>query len=271
MPNHSLLQTQKAAPHSSILNNTIMKNLQPKYENRLVAFIDILGFSNLIQISENEPGRVPWLINILNAIKSNEGIKERFGEDLDVRMEFTAFSDCFVLSSRIPEDPVNTALYQIALICFLLLRSGLFARGAIVEGHLFHRNNIVFGPGMLDAYTKEQKEAIYPRVIVSSNIIKRYYREIKVPEVKKIVNKWSSTLLRSDNDNNWYIDTIFSVPFSLKNANEKEDIQLIKTNVEKQIEENKNNTDILNKYVWFKGYFNNIAEEHPEFCIQKIE
>jgi len=124
---------------------------------------------------------------------------------------------------------------------------------------------------MLDACTKEQKEAIYPRVIVSSNLIKRYYREIKVPEVNMIVNKWSSTLLRTDNDSNWYLDTIFSVPFSLKNADEKEHIQLIKTHVKKQIEENKNNIDIFNKYVWFKEYFNNIAEEHPEFYIQKIE
>ena len=254
-----------------IFNNTKMKSNQPKYENRLVAFIDILGFSKLILRSEIETDRVPWLINILNAIKSNEGIKERFGEDLDVRMEFTAFSDCFVLSSKIPEDPVNTALYQIALICSLLLRAGLFARGAIVEGHLFHRNNIVFGPGLLDAYSKEQKEAIYPRIIVSSSLIERYYREIKVPEVNKIVNKWSSTLLRKDNDNNCYLDTIFSVPFSLKNADEKEHIELTKIHLEKQIEENKNNSDILKKYVWFKEYFNNIAEEHPEYCIEKFE
>lgn len=247
-----------------------MKNNQAKYENRLVAYIDILGFSKLIAMSETEPDRVPWMINILNAIKSNEGIKNKFGEDLDIRMEFTAFSDCFVLSSRILEDPVNTALYQITLICSLLLRAGLFARGAIVEGHLFHRGNIVFGPGLLDAYSKEQKEAIYPRIIVSSNLIERYYREIKVPEVNKIVNKWSSTLLRTDNDNNCYLDTIFSVPFSLKNADEKEHIELTKIHVEKQIEENKNNSDILKKYAWFKEYFNNIVEGHPEYYIEKI-
>ena len=111
------------------------------YENRLVAFIDILGFSKLIERSEQEPGLVPWMIQILNAIKSNEGIKEQFGKDLDVQMEFTAFSDCFVLSTRVPEDPVNTGLYQIALICTMLLKSGLFARGAVVEGQLFHKNN----------------------------------------------------------------------------------------------------------------------------------
>lgn len=247
-----------------------MRNNQTKYENRLVAFIDILGFSKLIAKSETEADRVPWMINILNAIKSNEGIKDKFSEDLDVRMEFTAFSDCFVLSSRIPEDPVNTALYQVALICSLLLRAGLFVRGAIVEGNLFHKDNIVFGPGLLDAYKKEQKESIYPRIIVSSKLIERYYREIKVPVVDKVVHKWSSTLLRTDNDKKCYLDIIFSVLFSLKNADEKEHIELTKIHLVKQLEENKNYNDILKKYVWFKEYFNNIIEEHPEYCIEKI-
>lgn len=245
--------------------------MEQKYENRLVAFIDILGFSNLILRSEKEPARIPWLINILNAIKYNEGIKERFGKKLDVRMEFTAFSDCFVLSSRIPEDPVNASLYQIALICTLLLKSGLFARGAVVEGNIYHRENVVLGPGLLDAYGKEQKEAIYPRIIVSKNLVKKYYHEIKVPELDKIINKWSATLLRKDEDNIYFLDTIFSVPHSLKNADEKEHVELTKKHIEKQIKENKNKIDILNKYIWFKRYFNNIIGDHPELCVDKIK
>ena len=245
--------------------------MEQKYENRLVAFIDILGFSNLILRSEKEPARIPWLLNILNAIKYNEGIKERFSKNLDVRMEFTAFSDCFVLSSIIPEDPVNASLYQIALICTLLLKSGLFARGAVVEGNIYHRENVVLGPGLLDAYGKEQKEAIYPRIIVSKNLVKKYYHEIKMPELDKIINKWSATLLRKDEDNIYFLDTIFSVPHSLKNADEKEHVELTKKAIEKQIKENKNKIDILNKYIWFKRYFNNIIGDHPELCVDKIK
>lgn len=245
--------------------------MEQKYENRLVAFIDILGFSNLTLRSEKEPGRIPWLINILNGIKYNEGIKERFDEELDVRMEFTAFSDCFVLSSRIPEDPINFSLYQIALICTFLLWSGLFVRGAVVEGNLYHRENVVLGPALLDAYGKEQKEAIYPRIIVSKKLVKKYYHEIEVPELDNIINKWSSTLLRKDEDNICFLDTIFSIPHSLKNADEKEYVELTKNHIEKEIEENKNKIDILNKYIWFKRYFNNIIGDHPELCMDKIK
>ena len=139
-----------------------------------MAFIDILGFSNLVMKSQTEGQRVPWLINILNAVKSNEGISSNYDKELDLQMEFTAFSDCFVLSSRIPEDPVNTALYQITLICSLLLKSGLFARGAIVEGPIYHKNDIVFGPAMINAYKNEQSISVYPRITVSRKLVEIY-------------------------------------------------------------------------------------------------
>lgn len=246
------------------------KNTQVNYENRLVAFVDILGFSKLIAKSETDPGIVPLMINVLNLIKSNEGIKDQFGVELDVRMEFTAFSDCFVLSSRVPEDFVNAALYQVALICSYLLGLGWFARGAIVEGRLFHKDNIVFGPGFLDAYCKERNEAIYPRIIVSNDLVERYNHEIKVAELHKVRNKWSATLLRKDKDNNCYLDTIYTIPFSLKNADEKEHIELIKVQVQKQIKDHENDQRTLMKYTWFKDYFNIIVEEHQDYNIEKL-
>lgn len=245
-------------------------NTLKNYENRLVAYIDILGFSKLIVKPESKHSVVPWLINILNAIKYNEGIKDQFGEELDVRMEFTAFSDCFVLSSMIPQDPVNTALYRVTLICSLLLKSGLFARGAIVEGQLFHKNNIVFGPGFIEAYNKERKESIYPRIIVSDNLVERYHDEIKVPELDKIINKWSSTLLRKDIDKHYYIDTLFTVPYSLRDTDTKQYLEGIKILIQKELEENKENKHILRKYEWFKNYFNNIINEHQDYHIETI-
>lgn len=241
------------------------------YENRLVAFIDILGFSKLILRSENEPAMVSWMVNILDAIKSNEGLKKLFGKELDLQLEFTAFSDCFVLSTRVPEDPVNTALYQISLTCSLMLRAGLFVRGAIVEGALFHKENIVFGPGLINAYNKEQKEAVYPRITVTSELVERYNTEINVPELDQVANKWTKTLIRQDTDKTFYLDTLFSVPYSLENADEKEHLEMAKIQIKKQIAANQNNPQILKKYDWFKEYFNEIVREHPEYGIENIK
>lgn len=243
---------------------------QITYENRLVAFIDILGFSKLIDRSVAEPGIVPWMVNVLDAIKSNEGLKEKFGKKLDVRIEFTAFSDCFVLSTRIPEDPVNTALYQVALICSLMLRAGVFVRGAIVEGMLFHRDNIVFGPGLLDAYNKEQKECVFPRIILSNDLVQRYEQEIQVPELGQYTKRWSPFLIRKDKDFFWYLDTIFTVPFSLENADEAEHLKLVKIEIEKKINLHEHDPKIFKKYVWVKDYFNSLVEEHPEYDIKRI-
>ena len=236
-----------------------------------MAFIDILGFSNLVIKSRTECQRVPWLIKILNAVKSNEGISLRFDKKLDLQMEFTAFSDCFVLSSRIPEDPVNAALQRITFICSLLLQAGLFARGAIVEGPIYHKNNIVFGPAMIKAYKNEQSISVYPRIVVSKKLVEIYNNEIKVPVLAKLINKWSQYLIRIDQDNQYYLDTLYFIPHSLRNADTRTVLKDIKVQICKNINENENDEAVLMKYEWFKNFFNEVAVEHPELGVDTIK
>jgi hypothetical protein len=52
-----------------------------------------------------------------------------------------------------------------------LLHMGFLTRGAIVVGDLFHRDNVIFGPALLEAYQIESREAFYPRIIVSNKAL----------------------------------------------------------------------------------------------------
>ena len=133
-------------------------NSPNQYEKRLVGFLDLLGFKDLISRFTEEPKLFDWTLGILKAIKSQEKIVYGFSEDLNVQMEFTTFSDSIILSSRIPEDPINMALFQIAFTCSLFLRHGLFARGAIVENYLYHKENIIIGQGLVEAYKSKIKD-----------------------------------------------------------------------------------------------------------------
>lgn len=243
---------------------------QTAYENRLVAFIDILGFSELIERTAANPGIVPWMMKILDTIKSNETLKDKFDKSLDLRIEFTSFSDCFVLSTRIPEDPVNIALFQVALLCSSMLKAGLFVRGAVVEGKIYHKDNIVFGPGLLDAYNKERNQASYPRIILSESILRKYEQESQVPKFANFIRKWSPLLIRKDYDGQFFLDTMFAVPFSIETADEKEHLILIKIQIEKNLDLHKNDQEILRKYIWLKDLYNELLEEHPEYSLEKI-
>ena len=244
-------------------------NPHDQYEKRLVAFLDLLGFKELVSRFPEEPKLFDWTLSILNATKSQEKMVYGFPEDLNVQMEFTAFSDTVVLSSRIPEDPINMALFQVAFTCSLFLRAGLLARGAIVENYLYHKENIIIGQGLIEAYQQE-KIAIYPRIIVSKNIVDKFNEEIKVPELTEKINKWSSTLIRKDIDGRYFIDTLYSIPHVIFKDEFIPFLESTKKIIKMRIENNENNETVLQKYEWFKHYFNEITNEHPEYNVEPI-
>ena len=59
-----------------------------------------------------------------------------------------------------------------------LLHMGFLTRGAIVVGDLYHRDNIIFGPALVEAHTIESREAFYPRVIVSRTALEDLADEV---------------------------------------------------------------------------------------------
>jgi hypothetical protein len=241
-----------------------------QYENRLVAFIDMLGFKERVSHFQDDPKLFEWTLNILKAIKAQKQMVYGCPEDLNIKMEFTAFSDSIVLSSRIPEDPINTALFQVAFICSLLLRAGLFARGAIVENYLYHKENIIVGQGIIDAHKQEEEKAIFPRVIISENIVAKYNEEIQISELKEKISTWSNTLIRKDSDGFHFIDTLHSIPSIIFKNEFIPFLESTKNIIITRIQENRNNEPVLKKYEWFKNYFNATITEHPEYKINQI-
>ncbi|MBD8544477.1 hypothetical protein IFU00_19560 [Oxalobacteraceae sp. CFBP 8761] len=132
------------------------------YENRAVLFLDILGFSDLVQ-----SGREERLLGILQHLQGR-ALEARQADKLD----FTAFSDCVVVSAPVNEG--KGVLQIVAYAQFLaldLLANRLLTRGAVVVGNLYHDGAIVLGPALVDAYKLESKKALYPRILVSHSVL----------------------------------------------------------------------------------------------------
>lgn len=171
-----------------------------KYEKHLVAFIDILGFKELVNESEKEPKRVEELLKILNDLKKLENTDKwnlKFIEieesaqykgvdsfDISKRTNVTSFSDSIVISVKV-EDQVNE--YFSSLVANLsyygaqLLEQGILLRGSITLGDLIHQSGIVFGKGMIEAYLLESKSAKFPRIILSKKLL----NELNYPLLRK--------------------------------------------------------------------------------------
>jgi hypothetical protein len=164
-----------------------------KYEKRIIAFIDILGFRELIKDSEKNPGTLEKIYEIINYFKNWEKpeswnlktieIEEDAQKkglanfDLSNKSTCTCFSDSIIVSIKISDGDINailsTLIANISYIGSYIIQKGILFRGAITIGNIIHQDNgIILGQGFIDAYNLESKLATFPRIVVSDKLIK---------------------------------------------------------------------------------------------------
>ena len=124
------------------------------YENRIVAFIDLLGFKEKVKDSITSTNALNDIKLVLSHLyeeyEKNKKQKEKYGDDL---FEINVFSDSIVYSSPITHD--YDAYYVLVMIEYLLrelVELGFLARGGITIGQMIHSKGIVFGPAYIEAY-----------------------------------------------------------------------------------------------------------------------
>ena len=146
-----------------------MKNVE--YTNYCVAFLDILGFKNLIG---TESASV--IHNVFDNIRRGKKLihqnctGDTHWERLRKTTKFYFFSDSIVCAIPMEEPQ---ALELVSSHCMLLQHAlwyyGLpvWLRGGIACGDLFCGQSEVFGPALIEAYTIESTQAKFPRIIMS--------------------------------------------------------------------------------------------------------
>lgn len=141
--------------------------METKYEYRLVAFIDILGFSDLVEKSkENEE----YLVMILDALEEFKSELEK--ERPENSFEVAQFSDSLVISVPYVDTAVFfTFIMKLNLIQKILAEKNILIRGGVSAGKLYHRGTIAFGPSFIEAYKIESQLAEYPRIVIDPKII----------------------------------------------------------------------------------------------------
>ncbi len=134
---------------------------EPLYQEKYVAFIDMLGFSHLVRAAS---GNADKQATILAAI---ERLKDTACTNSNIDLIITYFSDCLVISSARSPLGLYEMLQSIRTIAENLLVVDVLIRGGLTVGEVHHNGQFMFGPGMLDAYDMERHEAKHPTVLVS--------------------------------------------------------------------------------------------------------
>ena len=136
------------------------------YEKRIVAFLDILGFSSMIEDSKADT-------QLRRKLKdATEIIYKSAHTDVKGRCVST-FSDSAVISyPLLGESTLFCLLIDIIHLQLKLGAIGILFRGGISIGDCFHNGNIVFGPAMNEAYRLEHNVAKWPRVVITEDTLK---------------------------------------------------------------------------------------------------
>jgi len=146
---------------------TQINQAEIQYEQRVVAFVDVLGFSNLVY--SNTTGLISRYFQFVTHNFQEAVSKHGF--------RFLIVSDSIVLSA--PDNKESLKLCVLVLYRLqqkLIEEEGILLRGGVSVGDLYigEEDNVMFGPGLIKAY-KLESQAKYPRIILDRTFITRYY------------------------------------------------------------------------------------------------
>jgi hypothetical protein len=136
------------------------------YQDNIVAFIDVLGFSEIVY--SNTTQSINKYFDIILNTFCEATVKNHF--------KFILVSDSIVVTAKNNNSNVKQMVKVLCKLQEILLVNGILLRGAISFGKLYlnKSKNIIVGPGLINAYRLES-QTIYPRIILDRRFISQFY------------------------------------------------------------------------------------------------
>jgi hypothetical protein len=143
--------------------------LQFPFEERAIAFLDILGFKEFILKAECDPGVRTQFLALKASLDNhvlwaNQALNVSVPEE--VRPKYVFVSDSIIVSAPLVYngyDGLGIVVLKVIEIAHKLFELGFMISGAITVGSAHHDGNNIFGSGYMRAYVAQQKES-KPRV-----------------------------------------------------------------------------------------------------------
>lgn len=245
-----------------------------KYENRIVAFIDILGFAGMIEgtmkannkdSGEVDVEKITKLYDVFKRIRYLMGVDEP-SDDIPISRKVSQFSDSIFISF-LPDDELKEFSYLLGELLYLhvdLARYNILIRGGIAYGPIIHTDEIIFGPALIQAYKLESIAASSPRIILPQSLYSSD-SEFKSMVIKPAGKNKLSDLLSLDEDDFYYLDYFDKCqnPELGIFVNDNEYMQHL-GNMKKVITEGLRTTNpgIYSKYGWMKSKWNKTIQRY---------
>lgn len=181
--------------------------------NSVVAFIDILGFKEIVKANDkSKKNDIIYELQLAleQAFKKSiiitghwlDGFGKLDNEQLKEKLKHKQFSDNIYISFDFKDDnsDYELAVYMVTIIAAyyqrIMLTKGFYVRGGIATGTVYFDDYMIFSNALIKAYDIETKTAKYPRIVIDEGVIKKLNKVSKQNIIrtlfpKLIVKDWA--------------------------------------------------------------------------------
>jgi hypothetical protein len=197
-----------------------------------VAYLDILGFSNMVKSDCESPNNSEkYMDNLFEIYEHTRNLHDNSSE-----LDIIQFSDSIVLTMPFSKDQFSIFIKIISKFQYNLFCNGIICRGGIAYGKHFAKEGFLFSAGLINAYNIESEIARYPRIVVSNDLIDLIFKNGVFVEDIPLLKEY---------------DDAFFVDF-LENTDLNEAADKLNLILEKN---EPTNTSIKEKQRWLSEYF----------------
>jgi hypothetical protein len=108
------------------------------YPEKYVAFLDILGFSDLVERADQDPGLRKGLAEVLHILQTTCGSNPVTGTRV------TQFSDSLVITAHRTEQGLCSIVHRCEWLTINLIQYAVLLRGGVAVGRVSHKAHILW-------------------------------------------------------------------------------------------------------------------------------
>ncbi len=249
------------------------------FRKSFCAYLDILGFSEKI-ISNDLTFFNKYLNTLDKELQHVENMHDLSGKDGFKSFELKIFTDNFVFGhpwyDEFGESELGNIFDVLSHIQLTFAKSNIFVRGAVSMSDLFMDENIVLGPAIIESYKLESEKAIYPRIILSNDVVDIVKKHIKYYAEHSSSPQSKEYLI--DIDGYYFINYLFTLFYDNDYPEEIIVSELIqhKDAVVVNLKIFADNFKLFDKYSWSAKYHNYFCDNFfvprfPHIDLDKIK
>ena len=241
-----------------------------QYKDRIVAFLDILGWKQAVLSTSNGDGSVVKVLG--KTLAQLQGVTGHFNSLKRLLPEnkkwpgdpiMTQFSDCLVLSVENDshgKDALQNALF---ILTSNLIQFGFLLRGGVTRGNLFHDGGLTFGPALIEAYELESKVASAPRVILSKDLSSKWGGQETSGGFPWIPGGDGHLFFN-------FLPPFMGNPFFRDKQLWRSRLTPIRELILRKAADTACSEEVFSKYLWLASHFDKVCDEYPNCGLEPV-